>query len=60
MVLGVVKLYTYSVIVPYYVGHSHSLGREMMIKSGRGSLKVDVATKFSRALRAIIPTTPPH
>ena len=43
MVLGVVKL---------LLGHSHSLGREMMIKSGRGSLKVGVVAKiFARFAR---------
>ena len=28
------------------LGHSHTLGREKMIKSGHGSLKVDIVAKF--------------
>ena len=55
MVLGVVELYTYSVYSTL-LGHR----REEMIKSGRGSLKVGVVAKISRASRAIIPTTPPY
>ena len=42
MVLGVAKLYAYSVIVPRVT----LWGRAKMIKRGRGSLKVGVVAKF--------------